>query len=74
MPLYKYKTFEEAEEDLWKHNQDAHYFKNVIEFWNFVYALNRIIYPKGIFKFKTIEDAHKQREKVEFEHAMNKKR
>ena len=69
MPVQKFKTFEEAEEALWNFNPDAQYYKQVAELWEFANKLSPIEYPRGIFKFKTIEEANKHREQIELEHA-----
>jgi len=69
MPVYKYKTFEEAEQALWNYHPDEAYYKRVAELWEFANKLNPITYPKGIFKFKTIEEANKHRDKFEIEWA-----
>jgi len=65
MPVYKYKTFEEAEKALWNFNPDEQYFERVAELWEFADELCPISYPKGIFKFKTIEEANKHRQEIE---------
>ena len=65
MPVYKYKTFEEAERVLWNFNPDEAYFKKVAELWEFANKLSSFRYPKGVFKFQTIEEANKHREECE---------
>lgn len=69
MPVYKYRTFEEAERALWNFKPDEAYFKRVAELWEFADQPNSIIYPNGIFKFQNIEEANKHRDEVELEHA-----
>lgn len=69
MPVYKYKTFEEAERALWNFNPDENYYQRVAELWEFANQLNPIVYPRGIFKFKTLEEANRHRETIEMEHA-----
>lgn len=71
MPVFKFKTFEEAERALWNFNPDEYYYQRVSELWDFVNELNPIFFPSGIFKFKTIEDANRHREKLEIQHAKN---
>lgn len=71
MPIYKYKTFEEAERALWNFHPDEEYFKRVAELWDFADKLNPIKYPKGIFKFKTLEEANRHREEIELAHTKN---
>lgn len=69
MPVYKFKTFEEAERSLWCFHPDEEYYKRVAELWDFADQLNPIKYPSGIFKFKTLEQANRHREEIELAHA-----
>jgi len=69
MPIYKYKTFEEAERALWNFHPDEAYFIKVAELWDFANKLSPINYPKGIFKYRSIEEANKHREKLEIAYA-----
>jgi hypothetical protein len=73
MPVQKFKTFEEAEKALWKIKPDDTYLARVAELWDFANKLNPISYPKGVFKFKTIEEANKHREEVELAQARKKR-
>jgi hypothetical protein len=73
MPVQKFKTFEEAEKSLWNLKPDDAYVARVAELWEFANKLNPISYPKGVFKFKTIEEANKHREEVELAHARKKR-
>ena len=70
MPVQKFKTFEDAEKALWNFQPDDKYFARVAAHWDFANALNPIKYPKGIFKFKTMEEANEHREAIEREHAL----
>jgi hypothetical protein len=72
MPVQKFKTFEEAEKALLNPHPDDAYFARIAELWNFADKLNRISYPKGIFKFKTIKEANKHREELELAHLRKK--
>ncbi len=72
MPVQKFKTFEEAELALLNLHPDDAYFARVAELWNFADKLNHISYPKGIFKFKTIEEANRHREETELAHIRKK--
>jgi hypothetical protein len=69
MPVYKYKTFEEAERAFWNIKVDDEHFKRVAELWEFAHELNPLSYPPGIFKFKTIEEANRHRDEIELAHA-----
>ena len=70
MPIYKFKTFQEAEEALWNFNPDKNYFKSVRKLWEFAGILHKVRYPRGIFKFSTLEEAQKHREEVELKKAL----
>ena len=69
MPVQKFKTFQEAERALVNFNPDKAYFKRLEELWNFANKLNPIAYPRGVFKFRTIEEANKHRDEIELAHA-----
>ena len=69
MPVYKYKTFKEADYALWNFHPDEAYYKQVADLWDFADKLNPIRYPPGIFKFKTIEEANRHRKEFEMAHA-----
>lgn len=69
MPVFKYKSFEEAERALWNFNPDKKYLKQVSDLFELANRLNPIKYPRGIFKFKTIEEANRHREEIELAHA-----
>ncbi len=69
MPVYKYHTFAEAEQALWTLHPDQEYFKRIADLREFANALSPITYPRGIFKFKTIEEANHHRERIELERA-----
>ena len=72
MPVQKFKTFEEAEKALLNPYPDDAYFARVAELWNFADKLNRVSYPRGIFKFRTIEEANRHREELERAHIKKK--
>ena len=69
MPVYKFRTFEDAEKALWNFNPDEIYFAQIAELWAFADKLSRPIYPGGIFKFKSLDDANRHRDEVELKHA-----
>lgn len=60
MPVKKFKTFEEAERDLWCFKPDKNYYKRIEKLFKNAKALYKIKYPKGVHKYKTIEEADKQ--------------
>ncbi len=72
MPIQKFKTLEEAEKAIAISEPDEAYFKRVAQLWDFANKVNPISYPKGLFKFKTIEEANKHREEIERAHVRKK--
>jgi hypothetical protein len=65
MPVYKYKTFEKARRALWNFSPDELYFKQVVELWETADKLAPITYPRGVFKFKSVNEADKHRKEWE---------
>lgn len=65
MPVQKFSTFEDAEKALVINEPNEAYFKRVAQLFKFANKLNPIKWPKGIFKFKTIEEANRHREEIE---------
>ncbi|OGU70336.1 MAG: hypothetical protein A2V93_11570 [Ignavibacteria bacterium RBG_16_34_14] len=63
MPVQKFNSFEEAERALWNFNPDKEYYDRVRAFYKLFAKLSKFSYPKGIFKFRTFEEAE--------EHKMN---
>lgn len=64
MTIQKFKSFEEAERALWNFNPDEEYFKQVSAFFLIFSKLNKFNYPKGIYKFKTFEEAEEHKQKM----------
>ncbi len=57
----KFKTFEEARRDLWEMHPSDEYYKRVISFYELASHFVKRKVQKGVFKFKTFEEAQKQR-------------
>ncbi len=70
MPVYKYKSLDEAEKDMVNLSPDHLYFEQSEILWNTVDTLCPISCKKGVFKFKSIEEANQQREEWEIETAI----
>lgn len=62
MPVYKYKTFQEAKDALVVKNPDAKYYKMLSDFYETFGQIFTRRFPHGVWKFKTIEEAQKQKE------------
>jgi hypothetical protein len=63
MSVQKFKSFEEAEKALWALNPDGAYYKKVRAFYRLFAKLSKFSYPKGVYKFRSLEEAD--------EHKMN---
>lgn len=68
MPIYKFKSFQEAEQALWNFSPDADYYARLRDF----FRLAARLYPKensdatfvrGFHKFKTIQSAKADRDR-----------
>jgi hypothetical protein len=73
MPIQKFKTFEEAQRALWCFNPDENYYRNVRELFKLGDRLCPPDFPRGIFKYKTIEEANKQKDEWILENALKRK-
>lgn len=60
--IKKFKTFEEARRDLWEMNPGPEYYKRVINFYGLASDIVKRKVPKGVFKYKTFEEAQKHRD------------
>ncbi len=69
MPVYKYITFEEARRALWNFAPDTAYFNQLAVLWDIADKLCLTNYPQGVFKYKSIIEANRQRKKWEVDHA-----
>ncbi len=61
MTVKKYKTFEEAEKDLWILSPDKEYFKKILKLFDNKLCCKVRKCPKGVFKYKTFEEAENER-------------
>ena len=61
MPVERFRTFEEAKEALWMLQPDDTYFRQLSVLWRFANRLSPVKFPRGVFKFKTIEEANEHR-------------
>lgn len=62
MPVYKFKTFEEARNALLVKNPDENYYRMLSGFYETFGKLFNRKFPHGVYRFKTIEEAQKQKE------------
>ena len=71
MSIQKFKSFEEAEKALWVSNPDAAYFKRVRAFYKLFSKLSKFSYPKGVHKFRNLEEAEQHRMNAIISSALN---
>jgi hypothetical protein len=72
MPIEKFATFSEADQALWSFEQDEAYYKRVAELWKLANCLCPLNFPRGIYKYKTIEEANKQKQEWLLNNALKK--
>lgn len=72
MPVFKYKTYEEAEKALWNFEPDEAYFHRIVKLFEFAQKLNPVHYPHGVFKYRSIEDANRQSEEWQRDHSLKR--
>jgi hypothetical protein len=64
MPVKKFKSFEEAERDLWVFEPDERYYERLRGFYNFAAKFSVARFPSAVFKFRTIQEAKSQKTEV----------
>ncbi len=65
MPVYKFKTFEDAERALWTLNPDDEYYRRVRGLFEIAFRLAPPKCRRGIFRFSSIEEANEFRRNEE---------
>ena len=60
--IEKFKTPDEATKALWCFKPDVKYFRQLRKFWKMANRFCPPNFPKGVFKYKTIEEAGKEKE------------
>ena len=68
MPVYRFKTFEEARRAQWREPGDPEIVEILRVLWAFSDSLaGDFTPPRGVFKFRTIEEANQHRQAWEQE-------
>jgi hypothetical protein len=62
MGLQKFKSIHEAQRALWCFSPDEKYFKQVKELFKLTKRLGSPNFPRGVFKYHTIEEANNAKE------------
>lgn len=57
----KFKSFEDAERDLWNFSPDALYYKRITEFYRLASKLSHFSDIRGIYKYKSLKEANENR-------------
>ena len=57
MPVKKYETFEEAEQDTWCFEPDNDYYQRLNKFFEIANDFYKSCYPIGVHKYKTFQEA-----------------
>ena len=65
MPVQKFRTFEEAEEALWLDRSDPDLRRRINSHWRRVSAFLTPAIPRGVARFRTIQEANAAREACE---------
>lgn len=71
MPVRKFRSVEEMDasrSELWCDEPDAEYFKRLEELWELSSQINPRKLPKGVFKFRSIDEAQAARDRRLTEH------
>lgn len=64
MPVEKYRGVEEMPRVEWCDSLDEDYLRRIAKLWARSSAFSQRIYPRGVFKFRSIEEAQAARESV----------
>jgi hypothetical protein len=64
MPVQKFRSVEEMPPVPWCSSLDERCLRRIAKLWSRSFALSAMVYPRGVFKFKSIEEAQQARERV----------
>lgn len=71
MPVKKFRSVEEmdaAQSDLWCDRPDASCFRRIARLWERSAKISPRRFPKGVIKYRTLEEAQADRERWQAEH------
>ena len=69
MPVIRYRSFEQAERDLWLEPGDPRIARTLRYLWSLTKGFSPMPLKSGVFKFRTIEQANASRAAWETEYA-----
>ena len=61
MPVYRYRSFEEAQQALWRFETGVGYYRMLAELFHLGRQLSPPAHRTGIFRFRSLEEANVQR-------------
>jgi hypothetical protein len=61
MSIEKFRTFEAARRALWCFEPDAEYYRRIADHFNLGRQLCPRTFPKGVFKYRSISEADRNR-------------
>ena len=61
MPVQKFKSFDDASKNFWNYAPDNGYYRRTANFYKLACRLIRFSSVAGVYKFRSIEEAEKQR-------------
>jgi hypothetical protein len=64
MPVEKYRGVEEMPRVEWCDSLDENCLRRIAKLWARSSAFSQRIYPRGVFKFRSIEEAQEARERI----------
>jgi hypothetical protein len=75
MPVSRFRTFDEARRALWMKPGSPELARTVAWVWAFAWELaGRPVQPRGLKKFRTIQEANADRERWETDHCRSLRR
>lgn len=64
MPIQRFRSFDEARRALWVDRDSPELARRIRSLWAFASRLAPVQHPRGLWKFRTIEEANRHREEV----------
>jgi hypothetical protein len=64
MPVQKFRSIEDMPPVPWCETLDEKCLRRIASLWSRFSLLSPRIYPRGVFKFRTLEEAQEARERV----------
>jgi len=64
MPVQKFRSVEEMPAVPWCESLDEECLRRIAKLWSRFSLLSPRVYPRGVFKFRSIEEAQEARERV----------